>query len=227
MENSNNKYYDLYINEKVDESILDAKLSSNNFEDHFWHLACLALYYEKQKDEYLEKYCLSTLCNLNFAYGAMVYFNKYDVLPSNYKVYIKPFVHSMKNEKTEARIAYYNKFDSRKNIKSALRYSLMTLITIPIMLFLIFVCKVETTTAMIISIAAVFILEIFLNPVLKARSIRKREQNREFDKRLEKHLCFYNRFAKLLQNDLYIDLIKAKKEEQIQEIVNKIKKGIK
>ena len=142
MGSSNNKFYDLYINDNVDESILDAKMCGASFEDHFWHLACLSLYYEKQKDEYIEKYCLSTLCNLNYVYSAMLYFNKYDVLPSAYKSYLKPFVNTMRNDKTEARIAYYNKKDKNGNVKSAMRYSLMTLISIPIMLFLIFVCKV-------------------------------------------------------------------------------------
>ena len=227
MENSNNKFYDLYINNKVDDSILDVKMGGATFEDHFWHLACLALYYENKKDEYIEKYCLSTLCNLNYVYSAMLYFNKYEVLPSTYKSYIKPFVNTMKNDKTEARIAFYNKKDKNGNVKSAMRYSLMTLITIPIMLFLIFVCKVDTTIAMIVSIIAVFVLELFVNPITRNRSIKKKNENRVFDKRLANYLSYYDRFAKLLQNDLYMDLIKARKEDKIQEIVNKLKKGLK
>lgn len=227
MENSNNKFYDLYINNKVDDSILDVKMGGATFEDHFWHLACLALYYENKKDEYIEKYCLSTLCNLNYVYSAMLYFNKYEVLPSAYKSYIKPFVNTMKNDKTEARIAFYNKKDKKGNVKSAMRYSLMTLITIPLMLFLIFVCKLETTIAMVVSIAAVFILELFINPITRNRSIKKKNENRVFDKRLASYLSYYDRFAKLLQNDLYMDLIKARKEDKIQEIVNKLKKGLK
>jgi TRAP-type uncharacterized transport system fused permease subunit len=133
----------------------------------------------------------------------------------------------MKNDKTEARIAFYNKKDKNGNVKSAMRYSLMTLITIPIMLFLIFVCKVDTTIAMIVSIIAVFVLELFVNPITRNRSIKKKNENRVFDKRLANYLSYYDRFAKLLQNDLYMDLIKARKEDKIQEIVNKLKKGLK
>ncbi len=227
MSSTNNKFYDIYINDKVDKSILDVKLGNASFEDHFWHLACISLYYEKQKDKYLEKYCLSTLCNLNYVYSAMIYFNKYGVLPSNYKSYIKPFVNKMKNDKIEARIAYYNKLDKKNSFKNAMSYSLMTLLCIPIMLFLVFVCNVDTTVAMIISIVFVFILELFLNPFVRSRSIKKKNANRQFDKRLENYLSYYNRFAKLLQNDLYMDLIKENKEEKIQDIVNKIKKELK
>ena len=157
----------------------------------------------------------------------MVYFNKYDVLPSNYKAYIKPFVNKMKNDKTEARIAYFNKLDKKGSFKSAISYSLMTLLCIPIMLFLIFICRVETTIAMIISIVIIFVLELFLNPITRSRSLKKKNNNRKFDKRLENYLSYYNRFAKLLQNDLYMELIKENKEDKIQDIVNKIKKELK
>ena len=80
---------------------------------------------------------------------------------------------------------------------------------------------------MIVSIAAIFILELFINPITRSRSIKRKNENRVFDKRLANYLSFYDRFAKLLQNELYMDLIKAKKEEKIQEIVNKLKKGLK
>jgi hypothetical protein len=80
---------------------------------------------------------------------------------------------------------------------------------------------------MVVSIAAVFILELFVNPITRNRSIKKKNENRVFDKRLASYLSYYDRFAKLLQNDLYMDLIKARKEDKIQEIVNKLKKGLK
>lgn len=224
-ENVSNKFYDLYMSDNVDESILNIKLDKYDFEDHFWHLACLALYYEKNNDSYAERYCLSTLCDLNYAYSAMLYFDKYDCLPRDYKVYIKPFKHKMKNDKSEARIAYYNKKEKNKGLRNALKYSLMTLVCIPIMLLLIFVFHVDTHVSMIISIAFVFILEIFVNPIASSRKIEKMNKNRVFDSRLASYLKFYDKFAKLFQNELYMDLIKAKDENKITEIVNQIKKG--
>lgn len=224
-DNINNKFYDLYMSDEVDDSILDVKLNKTDFEDHFWHLACLALYYQKNGDSYAERYCLSTLCDLNYAYSAMVYFDKYECLSRDYKVYLKPFVHKMKNDKTEARIAYYNKKEKNKSLKSALKYSLMTLLCIPLMLILIFLFGVDTEVAMFISIGFVFVLELFVNPVIKNRKIMAMNKNREFDSRLASYLSYYDRFAKLFQNQLYIDLIKAKDEEKINEIVNQIKKG--
>ena len=131
----------------------------------------------------------------------------------------------MKNDKTEARIAYYNKKEKNKSLKSALKYSLMTLLCIPLMLILIFLLGVDTEVAMFISIGFVFVLELFVNPVIKNRKIMAMNKNREFDSRLASYLSYYDRFAKLFQNQLYIDLIKAKDEEKINEIVNQIKKG--
>ena len=49
---------------------------------------------------------------------------------------------------------------------------------------------------------------------------------RPLEKRLENHLKYYDRFAKLFQNELYIDLIRAKDgSEQEKEIVEKLKRG--
>ena len=45
-----NKYYEMFINENVDESIFKINSNSLSFEDHFWHYACMSLYYKKNND---------------------------------------------------------------------------------------------------------------------------------------------------------------------------------
>ncbi len=217
----NNKYYDLYISEEVDENILNEKPVS--FEDHFWHLLALSILYKKQGDEYLEKTCLQKACDLNYAYSAMLYFEKVDVLPSNYKQYLDKFQNEMKDDKVEERIKYFNKKSANKKNLGFLWYSLISLSIIPLMLFLVFVCKLDTTIAAIIAIVLMFGGQFLLTRMQK----RRRYTNiRPLEKRLENYLKYYDRFAKLFQNELYIDLIRSKNgSEQEKEIIDKIKRG--
>ena len=208
----NNKYYDLYISEEIDESIFEQKPTS--FEDHFWHMLCLSIYYQKQNDEYMEKLCLQRACDLNFAYSAMLLFDKKNVLDLKYKQYLVEFSNNMKDDKVEARIKYYNKRNSNKKNLGFLWYSLISLSIIPVMLFLVFVCKLDTTISVIISIVVMFVLQFVFQRMQK---MNRRKVIRKTEARLEKYLKYYDRFAYLLQNDLYIDLIRAKegsKEEQ-------------
>lgn len=227
MENKNevnNKYYDLFISEEVDDSILDAKISNTEFEDHFWHLAALSVYYKKQKDDYLEKMVLRKLCDLNYAYSALYYFDKLDVLPNKFKIYMTPFVNQMKDDKIEERIKFFNKQDKKKQTKSFMLYSASTLIVVPLMLLLVFGFKVDTTVAMVISIAVLFVMQFMMNPIIKQRKAMK-EYGRPIERRLENYLKYYDRFVPLFQNDLYMDLIRNKDEKKQEEIIKKIKAG--
>lgn len=218
----NNKYYDKYINEDVTEDILNEKL--NSFEDHFWHMLCLSILYQKKGDEYLEKMCLQKACDLNYAYSALVYFDKKDVLPAKYKQYLTPFENNMKDEKVEERIKFFNKKSARGKNLGFLWYSLIGLSIIPMMLFLVFVCKLDTTVSAIISIVLMFAVQF----VFQRMQRRKRYNvvKRKLERDLENYLKYYDRFAYLFQNELYIDLIRAKDgSENEKEIIEKIKKG--
>lgn len=219
----NNKYYDKYINEDVDDSILSERPSS--FEDHFWHMLCLSVYYKNKNDEYLEKMCIQKACDLNYAYSAMLYFDKKEVLPSKYKVYIsQEFANNMKDDKVEARIKYFNKKNARGKNLGFLWYSLIGLAIIPVMLFLVFVCKMETTVAAIVSIALMFVGQ-FVYRYFQKRSMYSRVR-RKIEHKLEEYLKYYDRFAYLFKNELYIDLIRAKDgSESEKEIIEKLKKG--
>ena len=219
----NNKYYDKYINEDVDDSILSERPSS--FEDHFWHMLCLSVYYKNKNDEYLEKMCIQKACDLNYAYSAMLYFDKKEVLPSKYKVYIsQDFQNNMKDDKVEARIKYFNKKNARSKNLGFLWYSLIGLAIIPVMLFLVFVCKTETTVAAIVSIALMFVGQ-FVYRYFQKRSMYSRVR-RKIERKLEEYLKYYDRFAYLFKNELYIDLIRAKDgSEAEKEIIEKLKKG--
>ena len=222
-----NKYFDMFMDESsIDDSILEEKLANRTFEDHFWHLACLVMYYKNKKDEYLEKVCLGKLTDLNYAYSAMLYFDKCEVLPSKYKQYLVPFKESMRNTKLEDRITYFNKHDKSTNFKDFLLYSLSTLSVVPLMLLLILVFHLDTKITMIISIAFLLGLQFLVNPsTLKLRRMRKMNMNSSvISNQLKNYLSYYDRFAVLFQNELYVDLIKAKKEEKRQEIIEKIKK---
>ena len=219
----NNKYYDKYINEDVNDDILEERPSS--FEDHFWHMLCLSVYYKNKGDEYLEKMCIQKACDLNYAYSAMLYFDKKEVLPSKYKVYIsQDFQNNMKDDKVEARIKYFNKKNARSKNLGFLWYSLSGLAIIPVMLFLVFVCKMDTTIAAILSIALMFVGQ-FVYRYFQKRSMYSRVR-RKIERKLEEYLKYYDRFAYLFKNELYIDLIRAKDgSESEKEIIEKLKKG--
>lgn len=224
-----NKYYEMYINEEgIDESLLNVKIANANFEDHFWHLAALSLYYQKLGDEYLEKVCISKLCDLNFSYTALIYFEKYGVLPEKLKVYLTPFSEKMKQDKLEQRISYYNKKSRKINISDALVYSLTSLSVVPLMLFLVFVLKLDTKVTLIISIAFLLVLQMLVNP----STIRLRRQKKllktqsVIDKKLNAYLSYNDHFSYLFNDDLYVSLIKAKNDKKRNEIIAKIKENM-
>ena len=155
----------------------------------------------------------------------MLYFDKKEVLPSKYKAYIsQEFQNNMKDEKVEARIKYFNKKNARGKNLGFLWYSLIGLAIIPVMLFLVFVCKMETTVAAIVSIALMFVGQ-FVYRYFQKRSMYSRVR-RKIERKLEEYLKYYDRFAYLFKNELYIDLIRAKDgSESEKEIIEKLKKG--
>ena len=55
------KYYKLFNEGNIDESILKESVGGWSFEDHYWHMACLTMYYKNTNQEHLEKNCLSFL----------------------------------------------------------------------------------------------------------------------------------------------------------------------
>ena len=84
-----NKYYEMFINEKIDDSIFKVNTKSLSYEDYFWLFACMSVYYKNNKDYYMFKKSLSAACDLNYFYNALLYFDAFEVLPINYKKYLK------------------------------------------------------------------------------------------------------------------------------------------
>lgn len=221
-QSNDNLFYVQFKNEDVNDSILEAKPSS--FEDHFWHMLCLSIYYKHNNDPYLEKVCLQKACDLNYAYSAMIYFDSKGVLNQKYKQYIEPFCNQMKDPKVEERIKYYNKKNAKSKNLGFLWYSLISLLVIPVMLILVFLFKLDTTMAAIIAIIAMFIAQFIFQNYQK--KVKFKRNSRKVERKLENYLKYYDRFAYLFQNELYIDLIKAKAgSDNEKEIIEKIKRG--
>ena len=221
-----NKYYEMFINDNVDESILKVNYNSLSFEDHFWHYACMSLYYKKTKQFYLHKKSLISACDLNYYYNAMIYFDANNVLPNNYKKYIKPFEHKMKNDKLESLILETNKRDKKSHFKEFLLYSLVSLIVLPIMLILVLVFKMDSTTAAIVAIIGLLLGQTLVTPASKQR---KQIKNQKIESSITKEermffdymLLFYN----LLKDPKLVALVKADNEDEKNIIVECIKKN--
>lgn len=221
-----NKYYEMFINEKIDDSILKVNHNSLSFEDHFWHYACLSIYYKNKKDFYMHKKSLTSACDLNYYYNAMLFFEAYNVLPINFKKYIKPFEHKMKDDKLESLIALANKRDKKEMHRGFLWYSLASLLVIPIMLILVLVFQVDTTTAAVVSIIGLLLGQTFTNPMRKQHKQIKQQQKESLMSKEERNffdytLIFYN----LLQDQKLVALIKSDTDEEKEIIINAIKKN--
>ena len=91
------------------------------------------------------------------------------VLPNNYKKYIKPFEHKMKNDKLELLISETNKRDKKYHLKDFLLYSLVSLFVLPIMLILVLVFKMDSTTAAIVAIIGLLLGQTLITPATKQR----------------------------------------------------------
>lgn len=220
-----NKYYEMFINENIDESILKVNPNSLSFEDHFWHYACLSIYYKNKKQFYLHKKALTCACDLNYYYNAMLYFKAHDVLPLNFQKYIKDFEHRMKDDKLEDLIIKVNKKDKGQYGKDFLIYSLGSLLVIPLMLILVFGFKLDTSVSAVVAIIALLLGQGLVTPFRKQRKEVKRMKIESSLSKEEKTffdytLIFYN----LMKDQKLIALIKSDTDEERNIIVDAIKK---
>jgi len=221
-----NKYYEMFMNENVDESILKVNNHSLSFEDHFWHFACMSLYYKKTKQFYLHKKSLISACDLNYYYNAMFFFDAHKVLPNNYKKYVKPFEHKMKNDKLEELIAQTNKRDKKEHLKDFSLYSLTSLLVLPLMLILVFVFKMDSTIAVIVAIIGLLLGQTLVNPITKQRKqIKYQRIESKITKEERTYFDFLLIFNNLLQDSKLVALIKSETDEEKQNIIECIKKN--
>lgn len=221
-----NKYYEMFINNNIEETILKINPNSLSFEDHFWHFACLSIYYKEKKDFYMHKKSLSAACDLNYYYNAMIYLDAYGVLPNNYKKYIKQFEHKMKNDKLEKLIIEANKKDKRGKGKEFLLYSLVSLLVIPIMLILVFVFKMDSTTATIISIIGLLLGQMLIGPFKKQHQEMKiYKRDSQISKEEKNFFDYLYLFNNLFNDKKLVAMIKCDNDEDRSKIIEAIKKN--
>lgn len=221
-----NKYFEMFINNNIEETILKINPNSLSFEDHFWHFACLSIYYKDKKDFYMHKKSLSAACDLNYYYNAMIYLDAYGVLPNNYKKYIKQFEHKMKNDKLEKLIIEANKKDKRGKGKEFLLYSLVSLLVIPIMLILVFVFKMDSTTATIISIIGLLLGQMLIGPFKKQRQEMKiYKRDSQISKEEKNFFDYLYLFNNLFNDKKLVAMIKCDNDEDRNRIIEAIKKN--
>lgn len=219
-----NKYYEKFINEEIDETLLKVNNNSLSFEDHFWHFACLSLYYKNKNDFYMFKKSLSCACDLNYIYNALLYFEAFNVLPNNFKKHIKNFEHKMKDDKIESLIAYANKKDKKKNGLNFLWYSLGSLLIIPLMLLFVFVFKMDTTIAAVVSILFLFLSQTFTSPMIKRnQELKNAKRNSELSKAEKDYFNYLLPFNNLLYQEKYLAMIRSETDEEREMIVKAIK----
>lgn len=218
-----NKYYEMFMNDKVDETLFKVNNNALTFEDHFWHYACMSLYYKQKNDYYMHKKCLTAACDLNYYYNAFLYFDAFNVLPQNFKKCVKPFEHKMKNDKLEDLIAQANKYDKKDMKKGFLLYSLGSLLIIPLMLILVLL-GIDTTIAAIISIVILFFGQSFINPLIKQRKqVKNMKRDTLLTKEEKSYFNYVFSFDTIMRNEKYIALIKAKNDEERDMIIDLIK----
>lgn len=223
---ANNKYYDMFISGNINHHILNTSLANANFEDHYWHMACLVEYYKSRGQTYLEKLVLGKVCDLNYIYNALFYYNTRDVLPSEFKQYLCEFKNGMADKKIEDEIAYFNKQDKKKQRRRFWIYCASGLLVIPLMLLLTLVFKMDTTYSVIVSVLFLFATQFIFNPQTIEKWQNKKlmkTQDVEISKELEGYIKYIDRFRKLVNDDLYIKLVREKNEEKINKIVEEIK----
>ena len=219
-----NKYYEKFINEEIDETLLKVNNNSLSFEDHFWHFACLSLYYKNKNDFYMFKKSLSCACDLNYIYNALLYFEAFNVLPNNFKKHIKNFEHKMKDDKIESLIAYANKKDKKKNRLNFLWYSLGSLLIIPLMLLFVFVFKMDTTIAAVVSILFLFLSQTFTSPMIKRnQEMKNAKRNSELSKSEKDYFNYLLPFNNLLYQEKFLAMIRSETDEEREMIVKAIK----
>ena len=156
----------------------------------------------------------------------MYFFDAHKVLPNNYKKYVKPFEHQMKNDKLEELIKQTNKRDKKEHMKDFLWYSLASLLVLPLMLILVFVFKMETTTAAIIAIIGLLLGQTFASPFTKQRKqIKYQKIEANISKEERMYFDYLMMFDNLLKDRKLIALIKSETDEEKNIIIDCIKKN--
>lgn len=221
-----NKYYEMFINDNVDDSIINVNPNSLSYEDRFWHYVCLSCYYQKHNNKYMCKKSLSAACDLNYYYNAFIFYNAYGVLPKKYEKDMKKFEHPMNNSKLEELIKQVNKSEKKFDFKGFILYMLVTLLIIPLMLLLILVFHMDKTVAVVISVLALFIGQSVFSPINKQRKeMKQRKQEEIISKNEQNFFNYLNQLNFTFSDPRYIEMIRAKDEEQVKEIARLIKEN--
>jgi len=220
-----NQYYTKFINEDIDSMILHVPQKEMDFEDHFWHMACLSVYYRMQNDEYMERQCLNKMADMNMAYSTIGYLDYSKCLPLGYFKYLKKFDNPMKNDTLEKRIAELNHKDKKKKFWSYFIYAASGLVVIPLMLLLMVVFKLDSTFSVIIAIVFLVGVQFLLNPTTRQyRKAKKGMETRVVESELAKYFDYYKRFDRLMTNPKVIAFIKEKDKEKMKKMAEELKR---
>lgn len=221
-----NKYYDMFINDKIDDNLLNVNPNGLSYEDRFWHFACLALLYKNKKNDYMEKKCLSAACDLNYYYNAFIFFDAYEVLPKEFQKDLKKFEHQMNNEKLDQLINEVNKTTKKFDFKGFLLYMLTTLLIIPLMILLILVFKLDKTLSVIIAVLFLFLSQQFFSPFNRQRrELKTKKKEQELSKKESSFFNYTNHLNYVFNDPRYLEMIRAKDEEKVKEIAQLIKEN--
>ncbi len=222
-----NKYYQMFQDGNITNSILKINSKSMSFEDHFWHYACLAIYYNQDNNEYLQKKVLSFACDMNYIYNVIIYLDHYNVLPGQYKKYTTAFEHKMKDDKLESMIKSFNSKDKSSRRLGFLSYSLISLIVIPLMFLLVLVFEMDTQKAAIISVCVLLFAQMVVTPYLRTRKQKKQQRKALNMTKEEVQLFnFVHLFDKLINDPQYVYLIRAKTDEDRDLALKAIKTNV-
>lgn len=219
-----NKFYEMFMNDNIDDSIINVNPNSLTFEDRFWHFACLSIYYKNYNNKYMQKKCLSAACDLNYYHNAFIFYDAYGVLPREFQKDYKKFEHSMNNEKIDEMIKEVNKIDKKFNFKGFILYTLITLSIIPIMLLLVLVFHLDSTVSAIISIVLLFFGQSVISPMNRQRKqMKERKQEDYLSKNEKNYFNYVNHLSFAFSDPRYMAMIKAANEEEVKKIAELIK----
>ncbi len=218
-----NPFYEKFIQKDVDETILKNSQYKMSFEDHFWLLACMALYYEQNNQDFLEQKCLSKACDLNYLYHAYLYFDSQKVLPKSYQPYLALFEHPMKNDQLEEMIQKCNKKARKTNGLGFAWYSLFTILMIPLTFLFALVFHWDATLSAFLSLGIVTLGQLFFTNYRKNQKQRKDFlQQEQMPKEVKQIFSSIQKYEQIFQDPNYIALLRAKPEET-EQIVQCIK----
>ena len=134
--------------------------------------------------------------------------------------------HPMNNSKLEELIKQVNKSEKKFDFKGFILYMLVTLLRIPLMLLLILVFHMDKTVAVVISVLALFIGQSVFSPINKQRKeMKQRKQEEIISKNEQNFFNYLNQLNFTFSDPRYIEMIRAKDEEQVKEIARLIKEN--